>query len=206
MNLADLRLAVRSETGSEEDDQLPDDQMAIRFWISYGQLRRKLTARFPELFIVTDDTQTLTGASDSLTKPTGFGGLERIEKLCGTKWITVPHAPAMDPHVACYLGFREEGAEFKLSGPNDSVPGDYRIVYKTAPATCFPAGDVPRGFEDIIIQEVTAWAQRRLGGDPQPHLDLAAKIYKEQARALVIARHAAAPLPGFTPGYGAGAE
>lgn len=195
MTLNELYAAVRAETAHDSDVAI-DNEIHLNPWLrlEYLKLRRKLTARFPSLFLTTSDVVTLSGTTQAVPKPANFERLERLEKLSGTEWLPVMGSPSFMPEQACHLGFREEGASLVV-GPQAEAPGQYRMVYVTGPG-CFPAADIPYGFEDVIIQNVIAKVQNRTGGDPAPHLKQAQDTWKEMARALA-GRMGPAPQPGF---------
>lgn len=200
MTLAEFYAAVRFETAHDDDQQISDeDHLLPAANTEYRKLRRKLTARFPELFFATSDTTTLSGSSQNIAKPGNFERLERLERLDGSNWVPVPRAQAWDPERTPYLSFREHGANLVV-GPVSVAPGQYRLVFITAPG-CFPAADIPAGFMDVIIQKVCAKVQIRTGGDPAPHLREAEKTEKEMFRALAN-RMGPAPTPGFQSVYG----
>lgn len=204
MNLADLRAAVRAETDNDEDTQITDAQLNTWFWVEYGKVRRRLSARFPELFTVTSDDIVVLSGQSRITKPLNLERLIRIERCYEDRWEAVPHANKVNPHLDTYLGYREHDDYFWLT-PADSAPGTYRLIFVTEPETCFPAGDIPRGFEDVIIQKVVAKAQIRIGGDPSPHITEADTTFRQLAKALTP-RKSNAPEPGFVQGFGVGSE
>lgn len=198
MDIDDIYALIRSETDNDDDEQVTDTQLGVWLTVEYKKVRRKLSARFPSLFTKTSDPIVVT--AQTLTKPTDFeklGTYGRIERQEGTSWVTIPHASPVNPEGDGYIGHMEQGAAFHLT-PASSAPGTYRFVYISSPSSCFPAADIPMGFEDVIIQKVIAKVQRRIGGDPEPHLEEAKETFDETAAALKAGpRLGNAPEPGF---------
>ncbi len=200
MVLADLYALIRSETGRDTSGSI-DNTTHLNPWleIEYHKVRRMLVAAFPELFLVTSPTTILT-STQLVPKLANFGGLERVERLEGSTWVSVPQGEQFQPELTPYLSWREEGA-FYVIQPAASAPGSYRLVYKSSPP-CFPASDIPAGFIDVVVQRVIAKVQRRTGGDDAPHLKEADATWKSMVRALKAARRGSSPEPGFVSVYG----
>lgn len=203
--LDDLRDLVRSETGNDEDTQITDTQIGTWFWLAYGQLQRELSASFPDLYEKTSGETTLVNGNGTLNKPSDYSKLVRIEVKIGEVWQVVPHASKANPQLDGYVGFEEQGAAFQIT-PSAGCAGTYRIIYVFVPSETFPADDIPRGFEDVLIQRVIAKAQIRIGGDPVPHNAEADRVYKRMTKALKTGRRGVGPEPGLITGYGAGAS
>lgn len=204
MDIADIYNSIRAESANDEDDQVSDAQLNTWLTIEYRKLHKRLSARFPSLYTGTSATTTLVTDQQTITKPSNLAKIVHVERLEGSTWFALPKASKVAPELDAYIGWYEQGSTIVIT-PAASAPGSYRIKFVIAPASQFPASDIPTGFEDIIFQKVIAKLQNRIGGDPSPHLDEADRTWKEQVRAQQN-RLGGDPEPGFVSGFGSGSD
>ncbi len=174
----------------------------LNTWIDleHKLFRRQLAKSVPQIYTATDTQQVLAAGSDSLTLPSDYERLVRLEKLSGSDWYPVDISDELSPHLGC-LTVREEGTALKVD-PVLDAPGTYRIVYVQKPVTLSADSGtggvllVPDGCEDIIVERCAARARVKQEEDPGPHLARANDVWTEQKRAL-RKRYGRSPKPGL---------
>jgi hypothetical protein len=106
-----------------------------------------------------------------------------LEKQYGDQWTPIGVLPSLNRDDSLELGFYEMGSVFKIT-PLQDAPGTYRMFYTQAVADGYATYDVPTGLEDIIVEEVAAWARQRHDENPKYHQDEAKRIWDEMYMTL----------------------
>lgn len=196
MTLTELKNDIRNRTAHDGDQQVVDvDHLEPWIHLEYRKLYRKLVRRFPERYIVTSSSTTLSGSTQTIARPAAVGRLLRVERSDLGTWIGVPRSSSFLPELDQYLGFREEGANYVIS-PLVEAPGTYRLVYVPKPSAAYVEADIPDGFEEVIIERVVAHVVSRTSeDDAQVHRDLAQECWDEACAALAPTTEG--PEPGF---------
>ena len=202
MTREECRTAVKTATDHDgaSDTQVTTAQLNTWIDIEHKLLRRLLAQVAPQLYTAADNSQTISSGTESLTMPSDFERLIRLEIQVGDRWLPIEVSDELSPHIGT-LAVREEGGTLKVA-PGALTAGTYRIIYVQKPTTLSAdsgAGGVllvPDGCEDIIVEKVAARVRERLDEDPTPHLNRAAATWKEQKSAL-RRRYGKAPQPGM---------
>jgi hypothetical protein len=199
---AEARTAIRAVTDHDADTQVTDAQLNVWIDIFHQLVRRELNLIVPQLYTATGTSQTLTGATESMTMPSDYGGLVRVEQQVGSDWFPIEIADELNPHIGV-LSVREEGGVLKLA-PMSLAVGTFRIVYLQEPATLSAESGtggvllVPKGVELVICEAVAAMVRNRDNDDPGFNLSQGptGAIWKMQKTAL-RRRYGKAATPGL---------
>lgn len=201
MQLKEAIVSVLDGTGHDtentEDGVVGDDQVTvpqIRRWINrrYEQVRRLLAGICPSLYNATTSAQSFTSVqTPQLDLPTDFERVLRVEVLYSgaTAWDTLDPADSYAPEQNATLGYLEEGGVIRLV-PSRLAAGtghQFRLVYNVMPDKLEDDEDeilVPRGVDDHIIETVSFRVRTRDNDDNGPHVQYAAQLWAEQAKAL----------------------
>ncbi len=202
MTRAECRTAIRALTYHDSDTQITDAQLNTSIDLKHKQLRRRLSVVAPSLYTATHTQETITGTDDTLTLPTYFDRLVRLERLYGSQWLPVPVSDHLNAHIGS-LAMREEGTDIKVD-PVGLAPGTYRIVYIVKPVTISTDADaatgtllVPDGMEEIVVLEVAGDLVRpRSNEEGAAHLAAAERIWRQSIPAL-RQRYGQHPVPGL---------
>lgn len=164
------------------DTACPAAAIAKRIDTEYRRLRRRLAFEFPSMYEGVSTAETIT--DDEVAKPTDFEALQVLQRQNGSSWETLGALPSLNREDSLEMAFFEMGAVFKIT-PATNAPGTYRMYYTKAPAEGYTTLDVPLGLEDILIEEVAAWAcSRHSETERDYHKGEAKRIWDESYMAL----------------------
>lgn len=179
MNFAAAITAIRTATRYDLVSPSPVTDAQVTVWLNseLQRFRRLVNAEAPQLYRATSADLVIASGAQTLTQPTDYERLVRMEKSIGGRWVNIEPAGDTDAEAGP-LGFEEVGATF-LIWPSTQAPGTYRIVYnKTAVDGTL---EVPAGLEDVPIEKVCARVKERLAPEEVPlHLQLADRVWQEQ--------------------------
>jgi hypothetical protein len=165
----------------DDDEQCPATAIERRIDTVYRRLRRRLAAEFSSMYEALSDSDTIT--DDELDKPDDCEIVQLVQKQNGSSWETLGVLPSLNRDDCSELSYFEMGDVLKIR-PVESAPGTYRMYYTTAVEDGYTTLDVPAGLEDIVIEEVAAWASARHNEDAAYHRKEADRIWDEQYMAL----------------------
>lgn len=158
------------------DEQCPATAIVDRLDTEYRRLRRRLSFEFPSMYEGVSSSTAIT--DDELDKPTDCDAVHVVQKQSGSSWVTLGALPSLNREDSLELAFFEMTDVLKIT-PAVNAPGTYRMYYSQAPAESYTTFDVPLGLEDILIEEVAAWACARHNEDPTYHKLEAKRIWDE---------------------------
>lgn len=202
MTRAEARTAIRASTDHDSDTQVTDAQLNVWIDIFHQLVRREINLIVPQLYSAVASEQTLTGSTESMTMPSDYGGLVRVEQQIGSDWYQVPIADELNPHIST-LSVREEANTLKLA-PKALAVGVFRVIYLVEPATLSADSGtggvllVPKGIELVICEAVSAFVRNRDNDDPSFSLSHGpvGALWKMQKTAL-RRRYGKAATPGL---------
>lgn len=163
------------------DEQCPAAAITRRLDTEYRRFRRRLAFEFPSLYEALSTTQTIT--DDELDKPDDCELIRVVQKQTGENWYAIGAVPSLNRDDVVELSWFEMGAVLKIR-PVIQAPGTYRMYYTVAVEDGYTTFDVPAGMEDILVEEVAAWASARHNEDPAYHKAEAKRIWDEQYMTL----------------------
>lgn len=190
MTRAEARTAIQAATDHDgaSDTQVTTAQLNSWIDIEHKLLRRQLAQIAPSLYMATAAEETLAALDETLTMPSDYESLVRLEVKNGSNWFPVPISDELNTQTGS-LTVREQGGVLNVS-PASLAAGTYRIIYAQKPVTLSADSStngvllVPDGCEDIIVERVSARVREKCDEDPTPHLNRAATNWTEQRKAL----------------------
>lgn len=120
---------IRSATSHDADDQVTSAQYIAWLQLETNRIRRRLASAVPTLNSSTQST-TLTAGQTTLSLPSDFLALRRLEKLSGSNYFPVLIGDGLTTNGLNGLEAREQGAQIIIS-PAREAPGTYLLTYVT---------------------------------------------------------------------------
>lgn len=181
--VASVLTAVRSHVAHDSDTQVTDAQLTAQVDIEYKLLRRALATIAPELF-TKQSSHTVAAGAYTITKPTDFDRLWRLERLSGSLYYPVDATAPLNSYSSNTLVFIEMPTTIELQ-PTTLAAGTYRLTYLAGITAGYTSLDgIPEGLEYVVVMRVAAFAARRLEEDPSYFLVQAAEAWKMARRDL----------------------
>jgi hypothetical protein len=204
MTLAEMILEIRELTDHDSDTQFDSTRLTAFLTRKAGDLFRRLSRAFPELYETTTGGTALSPSVTSITKPATFGSIIRVEmQVPGSAvWSGIMKA-SQNPENDGFIGWRETGTAIVFT-PAAALAGTARLVYRRAPtnvaAYTYVEADILPGFENVLIEYGKGYVLTRTKKDDGTD-ERAEALYKEVRRGY-LARAGSSPEPGFTSVYG----
>ena len=117
-------------------------------------------------------------------EPADFESLRLLERLTGNgQWMPVASSSSLNRRESLNISFYEQG-RFLMLSPDSEAPGQYRLTYESKVPDGYTYYDLPDGFEQIIIEETSAFVRQRHEEDPTYHKREAQRIWDDQYMSL----------------------
>ena len=117
-------------------------------------------------------------------EPADFESLRLLERLTGNgQWMPVASSSSLNRRESLNISFYEQG-RFLMLSPDSEAPGQYRLTYESRVPETYTYYDLPAGFEQIIIEEASAFVRQRHEEDPTYHKREGQRIWDDQYMSL----------------------